>query len=70
MTPEKWIAAKIKERGLKIYFVAEKAGMNAKNLSASLNSKRKLKVDEFLHVCKALSLDPDDYTREEGKANA
>lgn len=70
MTPEKWIAAKIRESGLKIYFVAEKAGMDAKNLSATLNSRRKFKVEEFLSVCKALGLDPAEYKHEGEKANA
>jgi len=70
MTPEKWIAAKIKESGLKIYFVAEKAGIDNKNLSATLNGRRRFKVEEFLSVCRALSLDPTAYTREKGEANA
>ena len=70
MTPEKWIAAKIKESGLKIYFVAEKAGIDNKNLSATLNGRRRFKVEEFLDVCDVLGIDPTEYEKEKGKANA
>lgn len=70
MTPEKWIAAKIKESGLKIYFVAEKAKIDPKVLSAIINSRRKFKVEEFLDVCDVLGINPVAYEKEKGKANA
>lgn len=71
MTPEMWIAAKIKESGLKIYFVAEKAGIDAKVLSAIINSHRRIRADELLKVCAVLNVNPMDYVKlAEGKANA
>ncbi len=69
MTPEKWIAEKIKEKGLKICFVSEKAGIDPKVMSAILNSRRKFKVEEFFGVCEAMNIDPNGYSKE-GKANA
>lgn len=61
MTPEKWLSAKIKESGLKIYFVAQKAGMDPKHLSAVINFHRKVKAEEFVVLCSVIGVNAMDY---------
>lgn len=51
----------ISNNGIKQSFVAEKAGMPAELLRRSLEGKRKLQADEFLMICKVLSLDLDYF---------
>lgn len=51
----------INNNGIKQNFVAEKAGMSAELLRRSLEGKRKMQADEFLAVCKVLSLDFDYF---------
>ncbi len=69
MTPEEWIAEKIRESGLKICFVAEKAGIDPKVMSAILNSRRRFKVEEYLDVCDAIGISPSEYPKV-GNTNA
>lgn len=72
MTPEKWLSDKVAESGLKNYFIAEKIGMDPKKLSATLNSHRKVNVDEFLGICKVLGINAMEYSppTAEGEAHA
>lgn len=71
MTPEKWLADKIKQSGLKVCFIADKVGMNAKVLSAVINFHRKVKADEFLEICDVISANPLDYLADaKGDGNA
>ena len=71
MSPEKWLADKIKQSGLKICFIAEKIGMDAKVLSAVINFHRKVKADEFLEICDVIGIDPTSYIAEKkGDGNA
>ena len=58
MTTEKKLANYISNQGLKIKYVAEKAGIPYQRLQASLNETRKLKTDEFLAACAVLEADP------------
>ena len=58
MTVEQKIDAYISEQGLKIKFVAEKAGIPYQRLQASLNGTRKIQTDEFIAVCTMLGVDP------------
>ncbi len=51
----------ISEKGLKQAYVAEKSGLTADNLSKILNGNRRLTAEEFLNICKALSLDPKEF---------
>ena len=51
----------ISEKGLKQTYVAEKSGLTADNLSKILNGNRKLTAEEFLNICKVLSLDPKEF---------
>lgn len=42
-------------------YAAEKSGLTADNLSKILNGNRRLTAEEFLNICKALSLDPKEF---------
>lgn len=58
MTIEQKMARYITDNGLKINFVAEKAGVPYQRLQSALNGGRKIKTDEFLATCAALEVDP------------
>lgn len=58
MTTEKKLADYISVQGLKIKYVAEKAGIPYQRLQSALNGGRKIKTDEFLAVCAVLGADP------------
>lgn len=70
MTPEKWIFGAIKERGISLAFVSEKTGVPyqvlqyASHAGEKKNYSRRLRADEFLSICAAISLDPADCMRE------
>lgn len=51
----------ISENGIKQNFVAEKAGISAELLRRSLDGKRRMQADEFVAVCRVLSLDFDFF---------
>lgn len=61
MTMEEKLAACITERGLRIKFVAEKAGVPYSCLQPSLHGDRKIKANELLAVCAALDVNPADF---------
>lgn len=52
----------ITERGMTVKAVAEKVGMPAQNLSASLCGRRRLLATEFIGLCRVLGISPDDVT--------
>ena len=58
MTMEQKIDAYISEQGLKIKYVAQKAGIPYQRVQAALNGTRKIKADEFIAVCTVLGVDP------------
>lgn len=58
MTMEQKMANHIEQRGMKIKYVAEKAGIPYQRLQAALNGGRKIKADEYLAVCAVLEVDP------------
>ena len=51
----------ISENGLKLRYVAAKAGLDPELLGRSLVGKRKLPADEFVSLCRALSLGLDYF---------
>lgn len=61
MTAEEKIAARIAENGVRIKFVANKAGIPYNRLQPSLKGHRRLTLNEFLAVCAALDVNPMDY---------
>lgn len=58
MTMEEKLDAYISGHGMKIKFVAQKAGIPYQRLQTSLNGTRKIKADEFIAVCETLGVDP------------
>jgi transcriptional regulator with XRE-family HTH domain len=73
MTPEKWLSDKIKEKGIKQRFIAEKIGISEQAFSFSMTGRRNLQTEEFLAACDAIGEDPREYfslKKEEAAANA
>lgn len=61
MTPERWLADRIKDKGLMQRRLVEKAnipGFTNQKLSASLTGRRRIKVNEFVAVCIAADINP------------
>ncbi len=58
MTMEQKLDAYIAEQGIKIKFVAKKAGVPYQRLQAALNGTRRIKAEEFISVCETLGVDP------------
>ncbi len=63
MSINKYIASVVKERGLKIKALAERAGIPYDHLSKSLNCKRKLTGEELLKLCTYLEIDIKNFPR-------
>ncbi len=56
----------IDDKGLKHRFVADKAGMPYKTLSATLNGRRKIRVEELVKIGQVLGVSLDELTKEGG----
>jgi transcriptional regulator with XRE-family HTH domain len=52
---EKYLTTK----GIKQSFLSEKTGISEQILSAMLNGKRTIKVDEYFKICEALGISLD-----------
>ena len=50
------IAEYIKQQGIKQSFVCEKTGLTTQCISSILNGKRKLDIEEYEKICKALNV--------------
>ena len=50
----------IRDRGMTVKAVAEKAHMSPQLLSASLCGRRRLLATEFIGLCRVLNISPDD----------
>ena len=59
------IKRKITDNGIKQTFVAEKAGMSRELLRRSLDGTRTMKADEFIKICRTLSMDLKDFEEAE-----
>ena len=59
MIAEKLRAA-IENRGIKMKFIAEKAGISQTALSMMLNGNQKIDVEVFFRICMALHMTPDE----------
>ena len=74
MTPEQWLSAQIKEKGITQTHIAKKSGIpdfTAQKLSFSLTGRRKIQADEFIAVCRVIGVNPLDCPLPtEGEANA
>ena len=72
MTLEQWLSDKIKEKGIKQRFIAEKTGISEQKLSFSLTGRRNLLAEELLAICYVADINPFEYPplKEISKANA
>lgn len=53
--------ARIKERGITVSELSRRIGMNDELLRRSLAGTRNVKADEFIGLCRELSLDIEDF---------
>lgn len=61
MVVQSRIARYLEEHGIKQRWLAEKLGMTDNQISAILNGKRKMSVDEFARICTAIGKTPNDF---------
>lgn len=59
----------IENRGLRFGYVAKEAGYSKQTLSAMLNGKRKIYIDDIIRLCKVLNARPDELIPLEGDEN-
>lgn len=57
----------IDDSGLKQKFVAEKAGISEQALSAMLNERQKIGVEEFFAFCRVLQKSPEELYNYQGQ---
>ena len=57
----KVLNTRIKERGITISELSRRVGMNSEMLRRSLAGERNVKADEFINLCRELSLDIEDF---------
>lgn len=55
--------SRIKERGISVSELSRRVGMNDEMLRRSLAGTRNVKADEFIGLCRELSLDIEDFAR-------
>ena len=60
MKPYQHIRKYIEDRGLKFGYIAKEAGYSKQTLSAMLNGKRKIYIDDVIKLCKVLGAQPND----------
>ena len=65
---EQKLDAYIAEQGMRIKYVAEKAGIPYQRLQAALNGTRKIKADELVALCSFLEVDPLCFRSDEQQA--
>lgn len=63
MTDEKLLRKKIEESGLKIYFVARKAGLSYQGLLNKMRNQQEFRVSEIQGLADVLHLDNDERDR-------
>lgn len=61
MTASEVINKYIEEHGIKQNFVADRAGIPPELFRRSLSGDRKMPADEFIAICRVLSLDIEDF---------
>lgn len=49
--------------GIKQKVIAQKSNMSETTLSNILNGKRKCEVNEFLSICNAISVNPNEFIK-------
>ena len=61
MTLAEKIKQDIKKKGLKLYAVADRAGIDRQFFYQLLNGRRKFDVSYLASICKALGTSPNEY---------
>lgn len=61
METNKKLAKIIAERGIKQTFISERTGISLDAISRILRCERKVTADEFLKICKAIGISPEDF---------
>ncbi len=59
----------MKENGIKQSFICDKTGMTRHSISSALKGERKLSIEEYARICKALNV-PYNYFFEKSKQTA
>ena len=57
----KAIATYMKEKGIKQAYICEKTDLTKHSISCALNGKRKLSVEEYVLICRALHVSYDFF---------
>lgn len=61
MTVAEKIKQDIKKKGLKLYAVADRAGIDRQFFYQLLNGRRKFDISYLAPICKALGTSPNEY---------
>ena len=73
MTPEQWLSRRVKESGIRQRFIVAKSGIDdftENRFSFSLCGRRRIRVDEFLAVCRVIGANPMEYLDAKGEATS
>ena len=63
MTDRKLLEAKIKQKGLKKYFLAEQLGVSRATFSALLNNDTEFKASQIHKLCELLDINDEETMR-------
>ena len=61
MTVSESIRSYLKEKGIMFAAVADKTGMRRDSFTRCMNGNRKITVDEYIRICKALNVPLDQF---------
>lgn len=61
MRTNKLLAKIVEQRGIKQIYISEKTGLSADVISKILRSERKMTAEEFLAICDALDINPNEF---------
>lgn len=61
MRTNKLLAEIVEQRGIKQIYIAEKTGLSADVVSKILRCERKMTAEEFLAICDALAINPNEF---------
>lgn len=58
------LRAYIKANGISQRFISKSIGLDEKSLSSILNNRRELRADEFMDICKAIRVNPNEFVEQ------
>lgn len=59
------LRAYIKANGITQRYISKAIGLDEKSVSSILNNRRELRADEFMDICKAIRVNPDEFIEKE-----